>query len=113
MAAFAEGETVVTGAEELRVKESDRIGAVVAMLRANGVEAEERPDGFAVQGCGGPPPGGGLVETRHDHRIAMSALIMGTAAQKPVQVDDISMIATSYPDFLTHMRELGADISEG
>ena len=113
LAAFAEGETVVTGAEELRVKESDRIGAVVAMLRANGVEAEERPDGFAVQGCGGPPPGGGLVEARHDHRIAMSALIMGTAAQQPVSVDDISMIATSYPDFLGHMAELGADIREG
>lgn len=112
LAAFAEGETVVTGAEELRVKESDRIGAVVAMLRANGVEAEERPDGFAVQGCGGPPPGGGLVETRHDHRIAMSALIMGTAAQQPVSVDDISMIETSYPDFLSHMAELGADIRE-
>ena len=113
MAAFADGETIVTGAEELRVKESDRIGAVVAMLRANGVEAEERPDGFAVQGCGGPPPGGGLVETRHDHRIAMSALVMGTASQKPVHVDDISMIATSYPDFLSHMAELGAEISEG
>lgn len=113
LAAFAEGETIVTGAEELRVKESDRIGAVVAMLRANGVEAEERPDGFAVQGCGGPPPGGGLVETRHDHRIAMSALVMGTAAQNPVSVDDVSMIATSYPDFLDHMAALGADISEG
>lgn len=112
LAAFADGETVVSGAEELRVKESDRIGAVVAMLRANGVEAEERPDGFAVQGCGGPPPGGGLVETRHDHRIAMSALIMGTAAQAPVRVDDISMIATSYPDFLKHMDALGADISD-
>ena len=113
MAAFAEGETVVTGAEELRVKESDRIGAVVAMLRANGVEAEERSDGFAVQGCGGPPPGGGVVETRHDHRIAMSALVMGTAAQQPVSVDDIGMIATSYPDFLSHMAQLGAEIGEG
>ncbi|MBR9808543.1 MAG: 3-phosphoshikimate 1-carboxyvinyltransferase [Alphaproteobacteria bacterium] len=112
LAAFAEGETIVTGAEELRVKESDRIGATVAMLRANGVEAEERPDGFAVQGCAGKVPGGGLVQTHHDHRIAMSALIMGTAAQNPVSVDDISMIATSYPDFLSHMAELGADISQ-
>mgnify|MGYP000707604948 FL=1 len=60
-----------------------------------------------------PPPGGGLVETRHDHRIAMSALVMGTASQKPVHVDDITMIATSYPDFLSHMAELGAEISEG
>ncbi len=112
-AAFATGETVVSGAEELRVKESDRIAAIVAMLRANGVEAEERPDGFAVQGCGGPPPGGGLVETRHDHRIAMSALVMGTASKSPVSVDDISMIATSYPAFLADMTALGADIREG
>ncbi|MCA8903016.1 MAG: 3-phosphoshikimate 1-carboxyvinyltransferase [Hyphomonas sp.] len=113
LAAFAEGETIVTGAEELRVKESDRIGATVAMLRANGVEAEETPDGFIVQGCAGKVPGGGLVETHHDHRIAMSALIMGTAAMNPVSVDDISMIDTSYPDFLAHMATLGADISEG
>ncbi|MEE2878168.1 MAG: 3-phosphoshikimate 1-carboxyvinyltransferase [Pseudomonadota bacterium] len=110
LAAFAEGETIVTGAEELRVKESDRIAAVVAMLRVNGVEVEERADGFVVQGCGGPPPGGGLVETHHDHRIAMSALVMGTASQKPVSIDDAAMIATSYPDFMSHMAELGADI---
>ena len=113
LAAFATGETRVTGAEELRVKESDRIGAVVAMLRVNGVEVEETEDGFTVQGCGGPPPGGGLVETRHDHRIAMSALVMGTAAQKPVSVDDIAMIDTSYPEFMEHMQALGADIREG
>lgn len=110
LAAFAEGETIVSGAEELRVKESDRISAVVAMLRVNGVEVEERKDGFVVQGCGGPPPGGGLVETHHDHRIAMSALVMGTAAQKPVSIDDAAMIATSYPEFMDHMRTLGADI---
>ncbi|MCI4645165.1 MAG: 3-phosphoshikimate 1-carboxyvinyltransferase [Hyphomonadaceae bacterium] len=112
LASFAHGVTRVTGAGELRVKESDRIDAVIAMLRANGVACEADPEGFTVEGCGGPPPGGGLVETRHDHRIAMSALVMGTAAQNPVQVDDISMIATSYPDFLAHMAELGADIRD-
>lgn len=112
IAAFAEGETRVTGAGELRVKESDRIEAVADMLRVNGVEVETRSDGFSVQGCAGPPPGGGRVEARHDHRIAMSALVMGTAAQKPVSVDDISMITTSYPDFLAHMAALGADIRE-
>ena len=112
LAAFATGETRVTGAAELRVKESDRIDAVVDMLQANGVEAEGTPDGFVVQGCGGPVPGGGQVETRHDHRIAMSALIMGTASQAPVSVDDASMIATSYPDFFAHMASLGADIRE-
>ena len=113
VAACAEGETVLTGAEELRVKESDRIKAVVAMLRVNGVEVEETDDGFIVHGCSGAVPGGGLVETHHDHRIAMSALIMGTASQKPVSIDDAAMIATSYPDFMDHMAELGADISEG
>lgn len=112
VAAFAEGITQVSGAEELRVKETDRIAAIVAMLRANGVNAEERPDGFVVEGCAGPPPGGGLVETRHDHRIAMSALVLGTAAQAAVSVDDISMIATSYPDFREHMALLGADIRQ-
>ena len=111
LAAFAHGETVVTGAEELRVKESDRIAATVAMLKANGVEAEERPDGFVVQGCGDKGvPGGGEVETRHDHRIAMSALVMGLGANDPVSVDDTSMIDTSYPDFMVHMKALGADI---
>ncbi|MEO0818673.1 MAG: 3-phosphoshikimate 1-carboxyvinyltransferase [Pseudomonadota bacterium] len=112
VAAFAHGVTRVTGAEELRVKESDRIDAVIAMLRANGVTCEASSDGFTVEGCGGPPPGGGAVETRHDHRIAMSALVMGTAAQAPVSVDDVSMIATSYPDFLDHMASLGADIRD-
>ncbi len=113
LAAFAEGETRITGAEELRVKESDRITATVNMLRANGVEAEELPDGFIVQGCNGNVPGGGIVETKHDHRIAMSALVMGVAAQNPVGVDDVSMIDTSYPEFFAHMAALGADIKEG
>ena len=112
LAAFAEGETLVRGAEELRVKESDRITATIDLLRANGVEVEERPDGFLVQGCAGPPPGGGHVETRHDHRIAMSALVMGIGAQNPISVDDISMIATSYPEFLQHMTHLGANIQD-
>ncbi|MDJ0919824.1 MAG: 3-phosphoshikimate 1-carboxyvinyltransferase [Henriciella sp.] len=110
LAAFAEGETLVSGAEELRVKESDRIAATINMLRVNGVEVEERKDGFIVEGCSGAVPGGGLVETHHDHRIAMSALVMGTAAQKAVSIDDASMIATSYPAFLHDMQTLGADI---
>ena len=113
VAAFADGETVVTGAQEMRVKESDRITAVVGMLRVNGVDVEELPDGFIIQGCNGAVPGGGLVKTHHDHRIAMSALVMGTAAQNPVSIDDAGMIATSYPDFKAHMAALGADISEG
>ncbi|MBB34341.1 MAG: 3-phosphoshikimate 1-carboxyvinyltransferase [Hirschia sp.] len=111
LAAFAEGDTVVTGAEELRVKESDRIAATVAMLVANGVYAEERPDGFLVRGCGrNGVPGGGVVTTHHDHRIAMSALVMGCAAKAPVTIDDAAMINTSYPDFFAHMTALGADM---
>ncbi|NQY13665.1 MAG: 3-phosphoshikimate 1-carboxyvinyltransferase [Henriciella sp.] len=110
LAAFATGTTVVKGASELRVKETDRISAVVNMLRVNGVDVEETEDGFIIQGCGGAVPGGGMVETHHDHRIAMSALVMGTASQKPVSIDDARMIATSYPDFRAHMMELGADI---
>ncbi len=113
LAAFAKGETRITGAEELRVKESDRIRATVDLLRVNSVEVEELEDGFIVQGCDGKVPGGGTVETRHDHRIAMSALVMGIAAQNPVAVDDVAMIATSYPEFFDHMAQLGADISEG
>ncbi len=111
LAAFADGVTTVTGAAELRVKESDRIQAICAMLSVNGVEAEELPDGFIVHGRGaGGVPGGGLVTTRHDHRIAMSALVMGMAARAPVSVDDVAMIATSYPVFFDHMTALGADI---
>ncbi|MEL6827857.1 MAG: 3-phosphoshikimate 1-carboxyvinyltransferase [Pseudomonadota bacterium] len=113
LAAHATGTTVVKGAAELRVKESDRIKAVVNMLRVNGVTVEETEDGFIVQGCDGAVPGGGVVETHHDHRIAMSALVMGTAALKPISIDDASMIDTSYPDFMTHMTTLGADLRKG
>ncbi len=109
LAAFADGDTIVTGAAELRVKESDRIKAICSMLSANGVGVEELPDGFIVHGRG-QPPGGGIVETRHDHRIAMSALIMGAGACEPVAVDDIGMIATSYPEFFDHMAVIGADM---
>ncbi len=113
LAAFADGKTTVTGAAELRVKESDRIKAICAMLAANGVAVEELPDGFIVTGRGTQGvPGGGLVETRHDHRIAMSALVMGSAAKEAVGVDDIAMIATSYPDFFEHAAALGASIEK-
>jgi len=113
LAAFADGKTKVTGAAELRVKESDRIKAICAMLSVNGVGVEELPDGFIVTGCGpGGVPGGGLVEARRDHRIAMSALVMGASARKEVAVDDIAMIATSYPEFFDHMAALGARIGK-
>jgi 3-phosphoshikimate 1-carboxyvinyltransferase len=107
-AAVADGETVMNGIQELRVKESDRIDATVALLRRNGVSVEEREDGMTVSG--GTVPGGGTVEARHDHRIAMSALVLGLVAEAAVSVDDASMIATSYPGFFRDMRGLGAEV---
>ena len=111
LAAFAEGPTVMRGIGELRVKESDRIAATVAGLRANGVQVDEHEDGMTVHGRGGEVPGGGTVETHLDHRIAMSFLVMGLASQDPVTIDDGAPIATSFPDFLPLMRRLGAEIA--
>ncbi len=108
-AAFAEGRTVMRGLEELRVKESDRLSAIAAGLKACGVKIEELKDGLIVHG-GGSVPGGGMVATHMDHRIAMSFLVMGLAAKNPVRVDDGAMIATSFPNFSTLMRGLGANI---
>lgn len=113
LAAFAEGETTLSGAAELRVKESDRIALMVEGLRACGVDADERSDGLVVHGRGmGGVPGGATVRTHGDHRIAMSFLILGLGAQSPVVVEDAEMIATSFPGFADLMRSLGADISE-
>jgi 3-phosphoshikimate 1-carboxyvinyltransferase len=108
-AAFAEGTTVVRGLKELRVKESDRLAGTAALLQANGVKVEIEGDDLIVQGCGGRAPGGGLVVTHMDHRLAMAALVMGLASEKPVQIDDASFIATSFPGFVELMRGLGAD----
>lgn len=109
-AAFAEGTTVMRGLKELRVKESDRLAATADMLRANGVELEIAGDDLIVHGKGAVP-GGGLVATHMDHRIAMSALVMGLAAQRPVRVDDAAFIATSFPGFADMMRSVGAALS--
>ena len=109
-AAFAEGTTIMRGLQELRVKESDRLEATADMLRVNGVKVEIAGDDLIVEGRG-HVPGGGLVATHMDHRIAMSALVMGLAADKPVKVDDTAFIATSFPDFIPMMRSLGADFS--
>jgi 3-phosphoshikimate 1-carboxyvinyltransferase len=109
-AAFAEGTTIMRGLQELRVKESDRLEATAAMLRVNGVKVEIVGDDLIVEGKG-HVAGGGLVATHMDHRIAMSALVMGLAADKPVKVDDTAFIATSFPDFIPMMRSLGAEFS--
>ena len=109
-ASFAEGTTVMRGLKELRVKESDRLAGIADMLRANGVTVEIAGDDLFVEGRG-PAAGGGLVVTHMDHRLAMSALVMGLASEQPVKIDDGSFIATSFPDFVALMRGLGADIA--
>jgi 3-phosphoshikimate 1-carboxyvinyltransferase len=106
-AAFAEGETLMEGIGELRVKESDRIAALAAGLKANGVEVEETPDSLLVRGTA-KVAGGATVETRLDHRIAMSFLVLGLAADKPVTIDDARPIATSFPQFRAMLTGLGA-----
>ncbi|MGC1464179.1 MAG: 3-phosphoshikimate 1-carboxyvinyltransferase [Pseudolabrys sp.] len=110
IASFAEGATRMRGLKELRVKESDRLAATADMLRVNGVDVEIDGDDLIVNGKG-RPAGGGLVTTHMDHRIAMSALMMGLASENPVQIDDGAFIATSFPDFTGLMRSLGADIT--
>jgi 3-phosphoshikimate 1-carboxyvinyltransferase len=109
-ASFAEGTTIMRGLQELRVKESDRLAATADMLRVNGVKVEISGDDLIVEGKG-HVEGGGLVATHMDHRIAMSALVMGLASDKPVKVDDTAFIATSFPDFIPMMRKLGAAFS--
>ncbi|CAN5395622.1 3-phosphoshikimate 1-carboxyvinyltransferase [soil metagenome] len=108
VAAVAEGQTVMRGVGEMRVKESDRITLMVNGLRACGVAVEEEAEGFIV--TGGPVAGGATVTTAHDHRIAMSHLVLGLASRSPVSVLDPEMIATSFPGFVEMMQSLGADI---
>lgn len=111
IASFAEGSTTMLGLAELRAKESDRLAASAALLQANGVRLELGEDDLVVHGCGPQgAPGGGHVVTHHDHRLAMSGLVMGLGAQNPVTVDDVAMIATSYPTFFDDMAALGAVI---
>ncbi len=106
-AAYASGRTVARGAEELRVKESDRIAAMAAALGAVGVACEEFADGMAIIGSAGAAiPGGGRVATHLDHRIAMSMAVAGLAARSPVTLDDASPVATSYPTFFATLDAL-------
>jgi 3-phosphoshikimate 1-carboxyvinyltransferase len=108
-AAYAKGTTTMRGISEMRVKESDRINATFELLVGNGVDVKEYPDGLLVKG-GSVIGGGDTVLTHHDHRIAMSALILGINSENPIKIDDSSMIATSFPTFFTSMAEIGAKI---
>jgi len=110
-ASFAIGTTRMFGLSELRVKESDRFAAVMRGLQACGVQVEEDGDTMIVHGNGNPPPGGGTIAVNLDHRIAMSFLVMGMAAQQPVIVDDAEAIETSFPGFTELMNGLGAQIA--
>jgi len=106
-AALAEGRTVARGAHELRVKESDRIAAMAAALMACGVTVEEFDDGLAITGSGGEPiPGGGTVASLLDHRIAMAMTVAGLVARRPITIDDVAPVATSYPVFFETLEHL-------
>jgi 3-phosphoshikimate 1-carboxyvinyltransferase len=104
LACFADGETVLEGAQELRAKESDRIAGVVDGLSGLGAEIEARPDGFAVRGTGGLR--GGSLDARGDHRLAMVGAIAGLASQEGVEVDGFEAVAVSYPRFERDLRGL-------
>jgi 3-phosphoshikimate 1-carboxyvinyltransferase len=106
-AAFAEGETRARGLAELRVKESDRIAAIGEGLRGVGVEATIDGEGLAVRGSGGRPiVGGATIQSRLDHRIAMSFAVAGLHAREPITVDDMSPVATSFPGFTAALAAL-------
>ena len=110
VASFANGETIMRGLDELRVKESDRLASVEAGLIACGVDVASGEDWLRIRGGASAPKGGARVKTHHDHRIAMSFLVMGGASGKPVEIDDCATIATSFPGFLQTMTTLGAAI---
>ncbi|HEY0084294.1 MAG TPA: 3-phosphoshikimate 1-carboxyvinyltransferase, partial [Allosphingosinicella sp.] len=106
-AAFAQGTSRTAGLEELRVKESDRLAAMAAGLAAIGVPAQETPDGLHVTGSGGDPlPGGGLVDPRLDHRIAMSFAVAGLHARAAIEVADMAPVDTSFPGFADTLERL-------
>lgn len=112
VAAFAKGDTHMAGVKELRVKESDRIDAMAVGLRDNGITVTDGPDWWTVTGLGhGNVPGGALCKSHLDHRIAMSFMVLGMAANAPVRLDDGGPIATSFPIFEGLMTDLGARVT--
>ncbi len=111
VAAFADGETRMDGLAELKVKESDRLAATAAGLVANGIQAKVDGDSLIVAGSASPR-GGGRVVTHMDHRIAMAFLILGLASDRPVTVDDVTFVATSFPEFRGLVEGLGGTFTE-
>jgi 3-phosphoshikimate 1-carboxyvinyltransferase len=107
-AVCAEGETVLTGAEELRVKESDRIQVMADGLAQLGVRTDVRPDGIAIKGS---RMKGGVVHSHGDHRIAMSFAVASLRAEEPIQIEDCANVATSFPNFVALAKEVGMNIS--
>jgi 3-phosphoshikimate 1-carboxyvinyltransferase len=111
VASCADGTTTMLGLGELKVKESDRLAATARALEVNGIQARVDGDTLHVTGNGKAPKGGGRVETHMDHRIAMSALVLGLASDRPVEIDDLTFVATSFPSFVPLMTGLGATIA--
>jgi 3-phosphoshikimate 1-carboxyvinyltransferase len=112
-AACARGRTVMRGLAELRVKESDRLAAIASGLAACGVQVAVEGDTLIVDGDGRPPPGGALIETQLDHRIAMAFLVLGLASRAAVRINDAAPIATSFPGFIALINGLGGTVAEG
>ena len=110
VAAFARGETRIEGLDELRHKESDRLALMERGLSACGVDARADGDALVVQG--GAVRGAAEIVTEGDHRIAMSHMVLGLAAEQPVTVDEAEMIGTSFPGFREAMRGIGAGVAE-
>lgn len=111
-AACAKGTTVIRDASELRVKESDRIAAMAYVLRAFGVEARELPDGMEIVGAARGALKAATVDSRSDHRIAMSAAILALRADGPSTIRDVDNVSTSFPGFARTLRDLGANVAE-
>jgi 3-phosphoshikimate 1-carboxyvinyltransferase len=109
-AALADGETLISGAAELRHKESDRIAVMVRGLKMLGAAVEERPDGAVIQGGGLT---GGEIDSEGDHRVAMAFAVAAVAAQGPIRIRDTENVATSFPDFISCARSAGLKVSEG
>jgi 3-phosphoshikimate 1-carboxyvinyltransferase len=111
-AAYAKGVTKFCGVSELKVKESDRLEAIINMLTASGVKCETKDDDIIIYG-NGEVLGGSTIKSNYDHRVAMSALILGLASKSQIRIDDVSPIATSFPNFMEIYQEIGGNFHSG